>query len=332
MSLSNSTNFQLNAGSIVTRALNLLMVTRPDDTVNTDTMNFCLDIFNMMIKAWVLQGAHLWTQMEGVIVFQNGTSTYTFPDVNLAGGDVGVMNKSVLNTTQITSAASNGATSLTVTSTSGMSATDHILIQLDNGNRFDTTIASITSSTVVQLNAAITNTAAINNYIFTYPAAVTQADLFNPRQIYNVRFHSIEEDWERPLTEYSRTDYYNLAVKDTAGLPVLYYLDEQLTNKKLIFYPVPDDISNYCTFTYTKALDDIDHLTDDVEFPPEWGATLVWNLAVWIAPALGRQDAVGSDQVSSSIAFKANQLLTDALASDKDKVNIQAYLDEDYNR
>ena len=84
------------------------------------------------------------------------------------------------------------------------------------------------------------------------------------------------------MTIFSRDEYRNLSDKTSAGTPINLYFNKQLTNSEIDIWPVPtsSDASEYTLeISYRKPADDADATTDDIEFPPEWYRTLIWNLA-----------------------------------------------------
>jgi len=316
MALSASTNASQNAGQLIRAALLKLGVVNPNSTVNDAVNNMCLDALNRMVKHWQMQGVHMWTQHEGAIVLKNGVASYTFANSSLAGATTGVVNADVLETTTLTTAAIAGATVLHVASTSGMAATDKILIELDSEVSHETTIVSVDSSTQVTITSGLASAAAVDQFVYSYPVALTQANQFYPKQIANVRLH-YGTNQERMLTEFSRDEYFAKNNRLIAGTSFSYYLDDQLTNKVLYIFPVVTDMKQSLRFTYYKALDDIDALTNDVEFPVEAQKAIVLNLAVDVALEFGKEAKL------NILLPLAKEALDDFLAWDDEKVNVQ---------
>lgn len=61
-----------------------------------------------------------------------------------------------------------GQTTITVDSSTGMAATSRIAIILDNGNLHTTTISSVTNSTTIVIDDALTGKASDGNRVYTY--------------------------------------------------------------------------------------------------------------------------------------------------------------------
>lgn len=316
LNLSQTTTARSNAGAIIRAALLKLGVINPTASIPDVTNNICLSALNRMIKHWQMQGTHLWTQHEGALLFDYQVAEYAFSDQDLSGGAVGMVNSSVLVTTKLTADASAAATVLHVDSTAGMTATDKIIIQLADLTRHVTTIVSVDSATQVTITAGLESAAVEDGAVYAYPVAVSQANLFYPKQITNVRLHYGTNN-ERMLTEYSRDGYLQRNNKTLASTPFSYYVEDNLTNKKIYVFPVPEDLSQSLRFTYIKALDDINSLTNDVEFPAEWEKALVLNLAVEVALEFGK------DAKLPVLAPLAAMALADAENWDDEAVSVQ---------
>lgn len=326
MAVSGSTNFSQNVSSLIRDSLILLGVATPSSTIGSSTDEVCRRALNRMVKAWNLQGAHLWAQREGALVLEEGVAKYTFADSSLSGASVGLVNDDVLVQSTISADEASGQTVLSITDTTDMAATNKVIIEQDDGTRHETTIVSVDSATQITITAALTDEASTDNFVYAYPVAATQANQFYPRQIFNVRLKD-SAGYERELFNLSRSDYYMISNKTTAGTPSQYYIDDQLTNKTISFYPVPDSIRNSVRFTYAKSLDDLDALTDDVEFSSEWYDAIIYNLAVNIAPMFGKDD-----RVVRLIMPLARQFLIEARFLDDEKVNVQIQPNsEDYD-
>lgn len=288
LNLSQTTTARSNAGSLIRATLLKLGVINPTASISDITYNICLDALNRMIKHWQMRGVHLWTQHEGALVFDYQVSSYAFSDQDLSGGAVGMVNSSVLVSTTLTADAAAAATVLTVDSTTGMSATNKVLIQLEDLSRHATTIVSVDSATQITITSGLASAAVEDAAVYVYPVAVTQANLFYPKQIMNVRLHYSDNN-ETMLSELSRDGYMNRNDKTLSSTPFSYYIEDNLVNKKIYLFPVPENIADSLRFTYIKALDDINSLSNDVEFPAEWERTIVLNLAVEVAPEFGKE-------------------------------------------
>ncbi len=318
MALSGSTNRNQTAAQLIRQSLLKLGVINPVSPIQDATMNIALDALNNMIKHWQGQGAHMWTEHEGCIVLEADTASYTFPDTSLAGGDVGVVNVDALKHVTVTTDAITAATTLVIDSTTGMTATDKIIVSLDDDTRHETTIASITNSTTLELSVGLPSAASEGRAVYSYPVAVTQVNLFAPQQINNVRLVSIADiNVNMSLSRWVRSEYYSRNINTLNGRSVAYYFEDSLTNKKLMVYPTPTGSQDRLEFTYVKSLDDVDAFTNNLEFPVLWHRAIVYNLAVELAFEFGKEA-----KIQALMPF-ASTYLQEALGFDDDHTSIQ---------
>lgn len=272
MATSGSTNFSQTRNEIITDALQLLGVLGAGDTAAANDVTFCSSMLNKMVKAWQGQGIHLWKETEGTVFLIDGQSEYTLSSSGAKAGD---------NAVETTLSASGSGTTLTVTSTTGMTAADQIGIELDNNTRQWTTIVSVDSSTALTITTALTSAAASGNTVFTYTTAINK-----PLYITSAR-HRNSDNIDRPIRLDGRVEFMNLANKTTEGVPNQIFYAPQLTTGKLYVYPTPDDVSDRLKISYIKMLDDFDASGDDADFPSEWLEALTYNLSVRVAPSYG---------------------------------------------
>lgn len=316
MAVSNSQNYSQNAYSICKDALILIGQSSPDRTPSPSVMDLTRRALNRMFKAWQMQGTHMWTQQEGIIIPSPGVAEYRFSDNDFSSEDYGVITDSSLVQSTFSADEASGQTVLSITDTTGMAASDVVIIELDGASNYRqvTTIVSVDSSTQITVTAALSEDVSEGNYIYAYPPASAN---FHPMQIYNVRV-SDSDTIVNKMTAVSRAEWTAYPNRSSQGMPYSYYIDDQRTYKVLSVYPLPQNMRFLIKFSYAKGLDDIDDLTDDVEFPPEWCNAILWNLAVQIAPFFGQEE-----KIKSMIAPLAQKYLADALYWDQEMVDVQ---------
>ncbi len=313
MATSGSSNFTLTAADVVKDALILIGVTHPEEVLESNTQNYALDALNKMIKAWGSQGAKLWALEEAALIFEKDRIKYTFDDKANAGAYLGT-GIIAANLTQTTFSADEAAaqTVLSVTSSTGMTASDQILMELDDGSRDDTTIVSVDSATQITVTTSLSSIASSGNFIYSFTG--TTDEIKHPEQIHNVRIRK-SGGTEIVITRLSRQEYYELNDKDSEGTPYTYYFDKQLANPVIYLWPEPDNLKETLRFDYLKTLEDIDATTDNFYFPDEWLEALTFNLAMRLAPAFGKEAKL---QVIVPLAQK---FLDDAMRADEEDVS-----------
>lgn len=314
MAVSGSINYTQTAGNIVKDSLILLGVAHPEETITSDTENYCVDVLNKMIKSWSGRGLNMWAVEEAVLIFDNDITKYDFADKSGNGGDTGVcVRSSGLVQTTFSAAEASGQTILSVTSSTGMTAGDVIMLELDDGSRDDTTIVSVDSATQVTVTDALSGGAASGNYIYSYTASDV---IDHPVSVMNVRLNDSSGN-ETPMVRLSRQEYQELPSKTTEGRPYAYYFHKveaqsniSTSNPVMHVYLEPSSLQEYMVFDVVKAIDDIDATSNNVYFPDEWLEAITYNLSVRLASAFGKEAKL---QV---IAPLAAQFYDDAIRSD----------------
>jgi hypothetical protein len=274
MSTSGSIDFNLNRNQVITLALQLInMIGDEDsDSIDDSTFKVAANFLNLLVKAWQAEGCKIWERKEGILFPVYHTTQYTLS----ATGDHAT--NSFVSTTS-SAAAISGASTITLTSVTGMTASDNIGIELDDGTRQWTTISSINTGTkVVTLATTLTGAAASGNTVVTYTTKINR-----PLAIPNARRYHLTSLVETPLIAYNHTEYYNLPNKSAYGSINSFYYDAQLTAGNLLAWASPSNVKEAIKFTHYAPLQDFDASTDNPDFPAEWLDALVLGLSVRLA-------------------------------------------------
>ena len=116
---------------------------------------------NRMIKWWQADGKRLWAVRKAYLFLEKDKNTYSL-------GATGDHWTESFVSTQIKTEASASATSIDVDSSAGMTASDNVLIELDDGTLHTTTISSVTDSDTIAIASGVASVAAVDNYVYTY--------------------------------------------------------------------------------------------------------------------------------------------------------------------
>ena len=318
MSTSGSTNFNLTTNQIIQETLELIGVLSSFETASGEDYSTCLKSLNIMIKAWQNKGIMVTTETEGTVFLVKGQPGYQL-------GGSGPAKASGTNTveTYLTEAETSGDTLMHVASTSGMTAGDNIGVQLDDGDLFWTTIATVNSATTVTLSAAIDDDATSGFSVFSYTAAIGR-----PLHISSVRLRksgsttSPSASSDYLLTELSRKNYYNIPNKFVQGLPVQYYFDRQATQTTLYVYLAPNQVADRLKVTYRRVIEDFDNTVDVADLDPSWLGAIVYNLAVNVSPKYSKEMKVASIDFGI-VKQKAIEYLDDAISNAQEKTSLR---------
>lgn len=313
MATSGSYDFTLNRDAIITLAFQLINVYSLDETVSNNDITFATKILNGITKLWQTEGIKLWKRRIGYVFTAYNDYNY---EVGSPSGANHCTNSYI--STTISADEALGQTVLSLTSTTGMTASDFIGIELDDSTRQWTTIVSVDSSTQVTVTASLTAAAASGNTVITYTSKLNR-----PLKILRATILDLNTLTETQMMPLSYDDYFNMPLKTTAGTPNNYYYDKLITNAiphtgTLYLFPRPNNVDKIVSFSYLDSIQDFDSSTDNADFPQEWLYPLAYNLAVELCPIYGKLQELPVLQPKAD-AFKA---MINNFDSDNEDLNI----------
>jgi hypothetical protein len=287
--LTTSGNYVWNESAIqiITFAYRYCQVIGEEETPTGFQLSSAMDAFNAMVKAWQASGIHLWCEEEAILFPQQAQIQYS---LGASSTDNGCLFTQYVQSSLSANAAA-GATSVSLTSTTGISSGYYIGIQLVSGVNFWTQVNGAPSGNVVTLLAALPSQAVAPAIVFAYPSP-----LIRPLRLYTGRRYTYSSQIDIPMLAMSRTDYANQPNKTTLGIINQYFFDPQTgpdgnayssPTALLNLWPAPVDYTNGFRFTAQRPIQDITTLANLPDFPIEWNAALKWNLALELAPAYG---------------------------------------------
>ena len=281
MSTSGVANYSDNLTSIVTDAMNLIGAAGDGTTIQVSDYNLCIRFLNDMMKYWAASGICVWCTGEAYVFPALGQVSYKLGASDSPGGDNATTSA---NFTSLSVAAITGATTITCTSVSGMSANDNIGILLSDNTRQWTTIVSINTGTqVVTLNTALTNSAKISTSVYSYTTKMA-----DPVRVLSVRRHYDNDPAEINLPMIERSKYFQLPDRTTTGTIVQWYYQRLAGSGTLYVWQPASSANLYLSITYLRDFQDMINATDTPDFPQEWFLAIKYNLATIIAPAFGK--------------------------------------------
>lgn len=276
MTTSNTILFNLTTNQILTLALQQINVLGAHDIISASDTAFCLLHLNMMVKAWETIGIHLWTQEEACLFLNAGQFEYHI------GTDHACLYEDFYTTTTTDTYAS-GTNIFNVVSTTGFTVGDPLGIVQDNNIIFWTTISAVNSSTQVTTVGSSTYTASSGAQVYNYTTTLAR-----PLQIHSARKFDVKNNVEIKMQSLSRSDYFNLPVKNQTGEPINYFYDPQIGNGLFYIYQPTNILSYIIRLTATREIQTFVASTNTADFPSEWYDAIIMNLAVRVAPAYGK--------------------------------------------
>jgi len=281
MATSGSTTFTSTLEDIIKDALLVLNVSNPDESVAPQDGALATRVLNRMIKAWQAQGIHLWKKSTATVFLQKDQLEYEI----YSTGDHAT--ESYIETT-LGADKATGQTTITVTSSTGMTAADYIGIEQDDNTIHWSTIDTVSDSTTVIIDDALTDDASFGLKVYAYTTRVSE-----PFNIYSMVRES-ESAIDTPMNYLSYEEYFQLPNKTSSGVPVSYNYDRQLGKSLLKVWPVPDNVNDLVKITYEQKIEDFVSNPNTPDFPQEWHDALVLNLAAKLAHPFGRDNPGGS--------------------------------------
>ena len=299
MTTSGSINFNQTRDEIIYDALSMIRVVEFGESLSIDDINLGTRVLNRLVKSWQQQGVHLWKKKEATLFLAKDTNSY------LLGGSSGTHATESYVSTALSADAAIGVTTLTVTSTTGMSTNDFIGVVLDDNTLFWATVNTVISSTSVSINNALLVAASSGNYIFSYTTKITR-----PLFILAARRFLVSSNQEIPMIVYSHEEYYELPNKTSSGASTTVNYDPQLGSGIFKLWQTPSNIANLIKFTYGKSIEDFDSLSDYSDFPQEWLEAIVLNLATKLAYHYGKATAPDFQSLKQDAAMELERAKT----------------------
>src|SRR3990167_8153682 len=288
MATSSSYNFSTTRDTIINDALLYIGAVGEGETPAAAAVTESARMLNMLMKSWAGDGMPLWSLKRGYILpFTEESSISTSSHV--------VTN---YDSTTISADEASGQTTLSVTTSTNMAASDQIGIEMDDGTMHWTTISSVPDSTSVIIATAIDDTAAAGNYVYWYTASADRIPV-RPLRVTdaNILKTSDNSSWEITVDE--RTDYYNLGNRTTEGTPNRIYYNPILGTRaadptssstwygEFFVYPRFNSGDYVIEFTYHEPMQDFDASTDNPYWPQEFYLPLMMELSALLGPRYG---------------------------------------------
>lgn len=294
MAVSGSKDYSITRADIIESALRKLGEYDQGEAPSGDDTKAAALALNLLVKEFAGRGIDIWLRDEITLFLQPDTRTYSLGTAHATTSFV---------ETTLSSSASAGATVLSVTSSSGMTAADNIGIKLtDNSIHWDT-IASVDNATQVTVTTGLASAAASGKKVYAY---TTKAG--RPTKLIHA-YRRDKNGYDTQVSIIGEKEYRNQSNKGSDGPPVEIWYQPTLTTGTLYVWPV-DGGANWDKLVLSAQYypDDFDAASNNPEFPIEWGNTLVWCLAAELASEYGLPDREQS-RVWQIAEFKLDQML-----------------------
>lgn len=311
MATSGNYTLELSLNELAGEAFDILQVAADGESLNGDMIGRFKKSANLLLKEWQAQGSHLWTETEGTLFLTAGQAKYDFRDASTK-----VSNEWF--ETNTTAATIVDALIIPVSSSDNIEAGDTIGIIQDDNNLFWTTAYRV-SGLNVTVNDKIPLATLSGAYVRNY------RDTFIPvSRVTNVR-RKETTDYEIPIVEQSREDYFNLPNKDQTGTVIQAYYDRQdVAGQKygiMYLWNSANSSVPVINFTYDRKLQILDEASQTIDLPEYAQQAFIYNVAEKLIMKFG-----ASPERAMLIRSEALRLRNDMLSYDTDSYPIKVVM------
>lgn len=281
MATSNSYNFSINAQDIVKGALRKIGALRRGEELDDDDAADAYQALNLIARQWAGRSDYgasfkMWTRERAFLILQSDQVEYK---LGPASTDDHATSVDDLAETTLSANAASGATSVNLTSVTGVSDGDNIGILLSSDTIFWTTINGDPAvAGDVVLTTALSGAANANTNVFVYTDKIQK-----PIDLLTLSRRESNGD-DIHIDYLSLEQYESLPDKDQTGEAVEAYFEERRLNSLLFIDAIPTDLTDKLRFTYLRPIQDFDSANDNPDFPAIWERALVYQLAIDLAP------------------------------------------------
>lgn len=294
MATSNSENLATTGRELVLTAYNILGH-YGFDVANINSAaseTYALRLLNWYMKHIQSHSSFLWKKSTAYIFVQADKYSYISGTDHITESYV---------TTLTTAAASASGTTLTVSSTTGMTTGDQILIPKADDTYQNTTV-TVASSTSLTLGTGLAEALASGSRIYTYTSKIGKP--FRVFKVYR-REHTSTSYSDIPIDMVSYDDYQadTSDKTSTSGILEVAYLPRRLTGTFFVSKET-NSLNHIAAVTYEKVIEDIDTVaTDEPDFPADFFLPLAYKLAYYLAftlrfpPAIRQEIGIEADRL-----------------------------------
>jgi hypothetical protein len=152
---------------------------------------------------------------------------------------------------------------------------------LEDGSIHWTTISGAPSTTLT-IASGLASAAASGALVFAYTTRIIR-----PLRVMSARRYNFASALDTPLTVEDRETYFDLPNKTSTGVPNLVFYDRRggaNSTGLLHTWQPQESVTEAIKFTWARPIQIFGAAGDDQDFPDEWVQTLIFNLAVVMAP------------------------------------------------
>lgn len=275
MATSGSYDFSTSRDTIIKDALLYLGAIGEGETPAADAVTEAARMLNMLMKSWAGDGMPIWSLKRGYILpFTEASSISTSSHV--------VTN---YDSTTISADEASSQTTLSVTDSTDMAASDQIGIEMDDGTMHYTTISSVPDGTSVIVATAIDDEASSGNLVYWYTASADRIQ--RPIRVFDMQLKNETAVTSNPINQVGRQEYFDLSDKTSEGSTNQVYYDPELGNGTFHVFPRFQNGDTVIEFSFHRPFQDFDAAGDEPDCPQEFYLALTVGLAAILGPKYG---------------------------------------------
>lgn len=272
MASSGSVDFSVSRDDIIQDAAENLGIVEEGGTPTAAQVTVLARKLNMIVKQWqgnadFARGLKVWSRKRAYIFLQKGQGSYSL-------GPSGDHATSSYVTTTLTANSAISDTSIEVSSISGISASDYVGVEMDDGSIHWSTVSGAPSGVTVTLATGVSVAASTGNRLFAYTTKMRR-----PLSIVTAVLRD-SSGTDSPMTPFLLENYEALPSKTADGAPARYMYEAQLTNGVIYLDVEPSDVTNVIRVVYISPIEDFDAASDTPDYPQSWFRALCAQLTM----------------------------------------------------
>ena len=314
MATSGSVAFTMTARQVINKAFSKIGIKIAEQKLQPEEFQDGVDALNLLIKAMMAQGLHLWSKDEGVLFLDAGKTDY---NLGPQGDEATQLDDFVGTATTAAKIATDMV--IEVLDTTGMTIGDNSGVELDDNTRHWTTILSVDSPTQITITTGLPSASKSGSTVFTFTNLVQR-----PQRVLSCRRKTFLNDNEIPVLSWTRDEYFNQVNKNSQGTVVNCYYSPQLDNGRMYVWQTASSVNDFLRFTFERPLEDISDGDNNLDVPVEWLEYMIhavaWRLTDDYNVPFAKADRIGQ---------KADRFLEDILGWDEEmgSLNLQPDFD-----
>ena len=284
MASSGSVDFSLTRDNMIARAFEMAGIINEGGTPSSTQLTIGAQLLNMAVKQWSgtadFSGQKMQSRKRAYLFLSEDNAIYTLGPTTTQTGTTNKWASSYVTTT-LSAAEAASQTVISLTSITGISDTDRIGIELDDGTIHWSVVSGSPSAGTATIANALASAAASGNRVFTY-ATTNQGR--RPLSILTASLRSFDSNnvpSDVPINAHTILERYEANTsKATDSDPSEMYYEATLTDGTAYLNYEPSDVAKIIRCVYLSPIEDFDAAGDTPDFSQEWYLPFVIKLGM----------------------------------------------------